>query len=402
MPADERPRILCVDDDPAILESLGRTLRRHFSVETSTDPMAAVQRLGGRQPFAVVLSDMRMPGMNGAEFLALVREIAPDTVRVLLTGYADWASAMAAVNRGNVFRFLTKPCDSEVLISSLKQAAEQYRLITLERVMLEQTLRASVEALTNILALVHPLAFGRALRADKSIRELLDCFTVPERWPVEVSAMLSQIGCVVLPPHTVEALYRGDELSVAEQQMVERMPQTIEDLLAPIPRLEPVRAILRLRWRNYDDLSPSADISPSICWGSSALKIVLDYDELECRNTSSSDIVNTMRGRKGWYDPTILEVFARLRGSDERGEIQEIAVSEVQVGTVLADDVTTLKGVLLIARGQSVTPSLIERIKNFSVTVGVREPIRVAPAAHEPISAAAPPATRALPHSTGA
>ncbi len=398
MPADQRPRILCVDDDPGILEGLGRTLRRNFSVHTSTDPLAAVEQLGASPPFAVVLSDMRMPGMNGSEFLARVREISPDTVRILLTGYAEVKSAIEAVNRGNIFRFLTKPCDSHELISALMQAAEQYRLITSERVLLEQTLRGSVEALTDVLALVHPLAFGRTTRAEKRIRELLDCFVIAERWPVEVSAMLSQIGCVVLPPHTVEALYHGEELSAAEQHMVDRMPKVVEDLLGHIPRLEPVRAILQLKERNYDEIGASSDIPASVSWGASALKIALDYAELESRNLNACDAITVMRGRKGRYHPAIFDAFAKLRGSDDRGEIREITLNEVQLGMVLADDVRTLSGMLLMARGHVVTLSLIERLKNFSLAAGLREPIRVAPAAGKPAESATPAATRTLPH----
>lgn len=380
MPSDDRPRILCVDDEASVLEALGRTLRRHFSIETSCDPLAAIHMAGGPKPFAVVLSDLRMPGMNGAEFLARVREVSPDTVRILLTGCADMESAVTAVNRGNIFRFLTKPCDPQTLISSLAQAADQYRLVTSERVLLEQTLRGSVEALTNTLALIHPAAFGRAMRAANHVRELLGSSPIPESWPVEVAAMLSQIGCVVLPPHTVEALSRGNELSAPEQQMVDRMPQVVEDLLAHIPRLEAVRAILSLSRRKHDDLERETIDSQSIFWGANALKIVLDFDELACRQVCTSDALKLMRGREGWYDPAIFEAFVRLRGSDNRGVIREVAVSEARLGMVLADDVKTLKGLLLIARGQKVTPSLLERISNFSVTVGVKEPLRIAAA----------------------
>src|SRR5579863_2768160 len=331
MPAEERPRVLCVDDDASVLEALGRNLRRHFRVETATDPLAAVQVVQSAERFAVVVSDMRMPGMDGAEFLARVREVSPDTIRILLTGFADVESAIAAVNHGQVFRFLTKPCDAQTLTSTLAQAAEQYRLITTERVLLEQTLRGSVEALTNILALVHPLAFGRAMRATKHIRDLLDHFKVSERWAIEVAAMLSQIGCVVLPPQAVEALYNGGELTAAERAMAERMPATLEELLGCIPRLEPVRAILRLAGRNHQELAASGATPASVLWGASALKIVLDHDQLECRHTGTDDALKTMRGRRGCYDPVIFEAFASLQGSGERGEIREVAVGEIQL-----------------------------------------------------------------------
>lgn len=99
---------------------------------------------------------MQMPNMNGAAFLTEVRKRCSDVSRVLLTAQADIESACAAVNRGQTFRFLTKPCPPEELRAALNDAVAQHRLITSERVLLEQTLVGSVRALSEVLALVHP------------------------------------------------------------------------------------------------------------------------------------------------------------------------------------------------------------------------------------------------------
>jgi len=384
MPTDDRPRVLCVDDDQSVLDGLSRTLRRRFRLEVVTDPLAALGLAGGPEPFAVVVSDMRMPGMDGAAFLARVRVLSPNSVRILLTGHADVESAIAAINGGQIFRFLTKPCEPKDLIACLTLAAEQYRLITSERVLLEQTLQGSIQALSDILALVHPAAFGRATRARKYVRELLDLFGISERWPVEVAAMLSQIGCVTLPPHTADKLYHGEELTEPELQMTARLPKVTEGLLAHIPRLEPVRAILSFSLRPYRELAPLADQAEStVRWGSCALKIALDFDALESKDGSPAVALKIMRGRTGSYDPAILEAFAHLCGCQDKSRILEVSAGEVQLGMVFANDVETLRGMLLIARGQEVTPSLLERIRNFSAGVGLKEPIRItASAAH--------------------
>jgi len=380
MPADERPRVLCVDDEQSVLDGLSRTLRRHFRVEVANDPLAAIEMIGAVEPFSVVVSDMRMPGMDGAAFLSRARALSPDSVRVLLTGYADLESAIAAINGGRIFRFLTKPCSPDDLIACLTLAAEQYRLVTSERVLLEQTLQGSIQALSEILALVHPSAFGRATRARKHIRELLDHFGISERWPVEVAALLSQIGCVTLPPQTADKLYHGEELTESELQMAARLPQITEGLLAHIPRLEAVRAILCSSLQSYRDLPQAADkVESAVRWGACALRIVLDFDALECRDANTAIALRTMRGRAGSYDPAILDAFAQLRGSHDKSPILEIPVSEVQLGMVFSDDVKTQRGMLLIARGQEVTPGLLERIRNFAAAVGIKEPIRVTP-----------------------
>src|SRR5919204_6882078 len=163
--ANGRPRILCVDDEEFILDGLRDTLRRAFEVHTATGASEALAMLR-KEPdaYAVVLSDMRMPGMFGSEFLREARTVAPNAVRMLLTGYADVDSAIRAVNDAQLFRFLTKPCEPEQLVRACIAALAQHRLITAERVLLEQTLRGSVNALVEVLALASPAAFGRAGR----------------------------------------------------------------------------------------------------------------------------------------------------------------------------------------------------------------------------------------------
>ena len=150
----------------------------------------------GTEPVDLVISDMRMPAMDGATFLKYARTGAPDTVRVLLTGQADMDSAIAAVNEGNIFRFLTKPCPIDVLLTALKACVEQHRLVTAERVLLEETLRGSVKMLTEVLSLVSPTAFGRAARLQQRVAAIAAQMGIRDRWHIEVAAMVSQIGPV--------------------------------------------------------------------------------------------------------------------------------------------------------------------------------------------------------------
>jgi len=131
-------KILFVDDEPAVLDGIRRMLHRDYEVDTAVDGatgLASVQAFG---PYSIVVSDMRMPTMNGAQFLARVRQRAPDTVRMLLTGYTDIGAAIDAVNEANIFRFLTKPCEKEVLISAIKIGLDQYHAITAEKKLAEK------------------------------------------------------------------------------------------------------------------------------------------------------------------------------------------------------------------------------------------------------------------------
>src|SRR6266852_5256657 len=203
-------KILCVDDELNILLALQRQLRKQFHIECALGAdkaLAAVDRDG---PFAVVVSDLQMPGMNGLEFLAKLKQRSPETVRIMLTGHADLEAAIGAVNQGNIFRFLTKPCSAEDLARTLEAAIEQYRLVTAERDLLEKTLYGSVKVLTEVLSLVHPAAFSRASRIHRYVRHMALEMKLPNAWQVEVAAMLSQIGCITLEPEALDRLYVGE------------------------------------------------------------------------------------------------------------------------------------------------------------------------------------------------
>ena len=114
-------RVLFVDDEPNVLDSIRRQLRKSCEILTATSGVEALALLKDTGPVALVISDMRMPGMSGAELLAKIRDLYPDTVRMILSGQADLESTISAVNEGHVFRFLTKPCVSpQVLHGSMR------------------------------------------------------------------------------------------------------------------------------------------------------------------------------------------------------------------------------------------------------------------------------------------
>jgi response regulator RpfG family c-di-GMP phosphodiesterase len=367
-----QPLILCVDDDELVLEGLRDTLRRAFEVRTAIGATEALAMLRKEpEAYAVVLSDMRMPGMFGSELLREARTVAPDCVRMLLTGYADIDSAIRAVNDAQLFRFLTKPCQPEQLVRACIAALAQHRLLTAERVLLEQTLRGCVNALVEVLALANPTAFGRAGRVRALVGKIAAAAELENRWEVEVAAMLAHIGAVTLPPETAEKLYAGATLSPEEKAMVERMPQSAHHLLANIPRLDGVLAILAYC---HEPAGATNGTPPPA--GGDVLRIAVDYEELESSGLTDSVALGALRGR-GTYDPVLLDTLGQVVGVGRAAPVvRELAVGELRTGMTLADDVRTLAGGLLVARGYTVTEQLLERLANLRSSQ-VREPLRV-------------------------
>ena len=133
-------KILFVDDDPGILEGFQQLLRKEFVVTVALGGQEGLSAIKQDGPFAVVISDMRMPGMSGAEFLAKIRQKAPETVRMLLTGQTDMHAAIDAINEGNIFRFLTKPCRKEDLVNAINLGLAQYRSVIAEKELVKKAL----------------------------------------------------------------------------------------------------------------------------------------------------------------------------------------------------------------------------------------------------------------------
>jgi CheY-like chemotaxis protein len=371
----EKPRILCVDDEQLVLDGLKANLYRRFDVATATGGAAALAMLAAMPSLPVaIVSDMRMPGMDGATFLTRARTAAPSAVRLLLTGQSDMTAAIAAVNEGQIFRFLTKPCAAPALIAALDAAVEQHRLVTAEKVLLEQTLLGCVKAMTDILSLTSPLAFGRATRIRAHVTGLLDQLGVKDRWQADIAAMLSQLGAITLPPEVAEKLYHGHALGLDEQRMVARVPAVTEQLLGNIPRLETVRAILAA-YPKPPNRATQAD-GTTTARDAAILRLAVDFDALESQGTAPEAAVEILRSRAELYEPAILDALVALHGARAREMIKEVTLAGLQVGMVLAEDLMRTDGMLLLARGVEIAAGVIERMKNFRPGT-VREPIRV-------------------------
>ncbi|HJU40308.1 MAG TPA: response regulator, partial [Tahibacter sp.] len=242
---DALPRILCVDDEPNLLSALYRTLCEEYEVTTARSAAEALAILGREPPFAIVVSDMRMPQMDGAAFLARVKEGWPDAVRILLTGQTEMSQAIAAINEGAIFRYLTKPCPQEELRRTLDAAIAKYRCEQNERSLLESTLAALVKTLTEILSVATPWAFHRSSIAVACVRHALVKLRWRNAWIYEIAASLSQIGCIGIPRDVLIRDAARRPLTPPETKLIAEHPDVACKLLSSIPRLEKVAQIVR-------------------------------------------------------------------------------------------------------------------------------------------------------------
>ncbi len=370
-------KILFVDDEPNVLDGIRRHLHKRFELETACGPEEGLRKVRASGPFAVIVCDMRMPNMNGAEFLAKTRELFPDGVRMILSGQSDLDSAIAAVNNGNIFRFLTKPCKPEDLTKAINSAIDQYRLVIAERQLLEQTLRGSVRVLTEILGLLSPQAFSRTQRVQGYVEHMAAVLALPQAWQLGLAAMLCEIGCVSIPAETLAKAEAGETLTVQEQELIDTHPEFGGQLLEKIPRLDKVARMVSMQ-KSTPDFS-SLPATPSE-WeiettGAQLLAICTGFDKLLAAGAKPSAALSELR--KMGFPDCLVDALSSVPLPQTGGMVRSVTVDEIRVSMVLDQDVKTISGMLLCRKGQEVSETLLLQLRKFAAGVGVVEPCRV-------------------------
>lgn len=372
-------KILFVDDNANLLNAIQRNLRRQFDISIASNPGQALTILNDEGPFAVLVSDLRMPGISGVDLLAKTAMYWPDTIRILLTGEADMRSAISAVNEGHVYRFLTKPFPIPALAQVLTAALAQYNLVVSEKVLLEKTLSGSIKVLTEFLCLTHPLAFGRANRIRSTVKQMLAHTNLANDWEFEIAAMLSQIGCIALPKELLQKLSDGSELTASEQALYESHPATGSRLLENIPRLENVAKIIGKQEEAIEPLPPGQRLEDAdrVLLGAHLLKISIHLDLLTARGLALPEALTQMQMSTHLYPPVLFQSLAAQQSVDIATKSRDAKFKELTPGMILRTDVLTKDGSLLLAKGHTLTPTIMECLGRYFLSQGIREPIGV-------------------------
>jgi response regulator RpfG family c-di-GMP phosphodiesterase len=312
-----------------------------------------------------------------------VKELQPDTVRIMLTGNADLESAIKVVNEGNIFRFLTKPCPPEILGKAVDDACAQFRLVIAEKELLNKTLSGSIKLLTDILSIFDPPSFVRAQAQREIISSLSHKFKVGDEWAIHLAIMLAPIAAVTVPPETLLRARTGQPLTNVEEQILVQLPETAGRLLANIPRLENVGRIVRYHHKRYDGSGFPADkiSGDSLPFGARLLKILGDLAHLQAGGLNRVRALDEMQSRFGWYDPALLDAVRHFYGlaaaAREARPSISVNLNDLAPGMVLQSEILTKDGLLIITAGHHITEMTLEKIKNFGRLSGIKEPIFV-------------------------
>jgi response regulator RpfG family c-di-GMP phosphodiesterase len=399
------PTILCVDDEPNILSSLRRLFRtKGYAVKTADSGQAGLQILE-QEHIDLVISDMRMPEMDGAKFLEHVRARWPETVRLLLTGYADVASIIDAINRGEIYRYITKPWDDNDIVLLVQHALER-KALEQEKARLEALTQSQNEALkslnTSLEAKVEArtaelkATFVTSIKVFSSLIEMrggglaghsrrvadmsrkialkmeLDNKLVQE---IFVAGLLHEIGKVGFSDELLSTTVAT--MNPKQLDQYRKHPGMAEQLLLPLQELRSTAAMIGAQLERSDGTGhPQQLLEQAIPVGARVLALASDYDNFQIgafaqRNLSADDIKTLIQHGSGKrYDPQVVTAFmAVLSGSDDAGKLGvgeiAIAVKDLVVGMVLSRDLIAPNGFLMLSAQHALDARLIQRLLDF-------------------------------------
>lgn len=415
--------LLFVDDEPNILSALKRLFRPlGYIIHTAESGDEGLEILE-RESIDLVVSDMRMPSMSGAQFLEKVREKWPDVVRILLTGYADITSTIDAINRGEIYRYISKPWDDNDVVLVVRQALER-KFLEQEKQRLEELTRRQNEELKDLNANLEEkvkarteevrqtLAFleqaheqlkkgylttiqvfanlmemreGAMAGHSKRVAELAHMvarkmgITGAEAQDVMVAGLLHDIGKIGLPDYLLAK--PTSQLTHEERATVARHPVKGAAALMALDPLKGAAKIIRGHHERYDGLGfPEGQSGLTIPLGARILALANDYDNLlngyltakPMKKQEALDFIVEARGKR--YDPLVVDAFmdvaSRMVDTSQAVAEAPVTTTHLRPGMVLSRDVVTRDGLLLLAKDHVLDESVIEQLHSFEKAEG--------------------------------
>lgn len=401
-------RILCVDDEPNIVASLRRLFRGSgYQVTTATSGAQAIAHLE-QEPVDLVFSDMRMPGMSGAQLLEQIRERWPKTTRVLLTGYADIGSTIAAINSGEVYRYITKPWDDGEVLATAHQIFERHALED-EKNRLEEMLRAKNQALMELNETLEEKVAARTselLQLSQKIKKnyltSIKVFSNLMEWrggqlsghsrrvadlarrtaramnmaeadqqDAFIAGLMHDIGQIALPDTLLAKPV--PKLSDEETAQYRRHAVLGEQALMALDDMQTVSNIIRSHHERHDGLGyPDGLVGEMIPMGACILAVADTYDDLQIGHLSSTPLsaadARSMiaRGRGTQFHPEVVDVFLQMllkAAPVADAPPRMLRTAQLQPGMILARDLLSSEGAVLLAADHMLTAELIKRLR---------------------------------------
>jgi response regulator RpfG family c-di-GMP phosphodiesterase len=359
-----KPAVLCVDDDASILEGYRRVLGGHFQLYLACGPFQGIEKLEAGPDYSVVVADMRMPDMNGIEFLKRVRARSPHTRRIMLSGDAEQSTAVDAVNLGQVSAYLAKPCPSQRLLAAVQEACADWERERLEREALRGAQTGAVSALLELLRAADPVLERRSRRIAAVSARLMEARGLSLDWQMQAAALLSQAGTLYLPAELRARIEAGEPLSVPEELALDSLPALGAAWLKPIPGFEGIAQAIALQRRGYHGQGEPLDgpLGPALPLASRVLHLAHDMDWFAGGDRSAGDLRRCLEERSERYDPDLLMAALKLGCERGGGAVELHEMAQLRPGMRFGEDLKDADGRVLARQGEAVGPALAAQL----------------------------------------
>lgn len=372
MSISENKRVLFVDDNQNLLSAVRRTLRGRADLVVAESAAGALGILESDRKIAMVITDQKMPGMKGIEFLATVAQRWPLVMRVMQTGNADQDTAISAISEGRVFRFLRKPYEPEVLLQVIEDGLAEHSNRTVEHALLETTLAASVRLLTEMLALMRPELYAQSARVHELTKALAGRLKLTQPWELSLAAMLYPLGLATLPKYVLAKRAHGSWLNEPETRALAETGIVAGELVGAIPKLERVATYLRYCRKGHDgsglpEGEEELDIQPQAAY---LLPLLIDIVELaDLRDISLAGAAQALYDHPGKYHAGFLAAAKDWLDRNEpeqtsgKPAVIELSPGAIRVGDVLVNDLHDENDDLLLPGGSRLNELSLKRVQ---------------------------------------
>jgi CheY-like chemotaxis protein len=383
-------RILFVDDDPSLLSSIERNLCLDYDMATAASGPEGLAAIAGGGDFAVVFSDMRMPGMDGVQFIAEARKIAPDSVYVMLTGNQDLTTAMKAVNEGHVFRFLNKPCQMAEITAAIAAAQRQYDLVRTEKELLHRTFVGAIGVLSDVVESLQPNVAQQSGRVATIMKSLESALEIPERWEHRLASRLAFLGVALLPESQQSRFCTASAATAENASLLNAIAGVSSRMIDRIPRLETVAAIIDRQSQVDGSLANGGSGDEAIIvQGATLVRIATLWSAMTASGLAHDAAIAELKTAFPRLDRNLAKALEGLDEDFLSPAVMTVPVKGLQEGMILAEDVISGNGALLLRKGRRLTSVIVEKLRLHAdddlkqTTANLTQPCGSVPAVEE-------------------
>ena len=367
-----KPKIMLVTSDAALAKIAKTELGKAVALTCLSSGEKALEVLDAEDDYMAVLAGLNLSGMDGLKLLAEVRREHPRLMRLLITADTNFKTAANAVNMGHISRLLPRPCPPKALKAAIKEAVQKYRKGQAENEAMKDTLFGTVRMLVDILELVQPDAVMRSKRIRRRAQRVCTALKAMPAQLMDMVVLLSNIGCVALPPEILEKMESGKRPSKEDMQIFYTHPSIAAALLENVPRMDKVAEIIRHQ---------NTPVSQNPPMGARILKACIDMDRMELTGASPEKAVDFMASKPKIYDAKVVDVLKRHLEASKKIECHGLNVADLEPGMVMQRDMVTSKGAILLPKGETLSEASHLRLQAFSDLLKVVEPVCVEPPA---------------------